>query len=221
MKITRKTNSQHDIKISSPKLFTNEKQKANLESENVLLQFYEIERIISDVRRGVKFRLRPSTFLSFHRIAIKNIYTCAGNYRNQEIGICGTDHLPPSWVEVPQLIEEMCDYVNEHWDSESPFHLSSYVMWRNNWIHPFRNGNGRTSRAVSYLVMCAKLGYNLPVKMTIPDQIVKDRVPYYDALDEADKAWKNNKLDFSLMEKLLATLLEQQLSKVIEEAKKL
>ncbi len=217
----RKTEIQSGIKSSSPELFANQRQKDKLESQNVLLQFYEIERIISNVRSGVKFRLCPSTFISFHRIAIQNIYTCAGNYRTQKIGIGGTDHQPPPWQEVPQLVEEMCDYVNEHWDSASPIHLSAYVMWRNNWIHPFRNGNGRTSRAVSYLVLCAILGYNLPVKKTIPEQIDDDKAHYYDALDAADIAWKNNNLDVSLMEKLITTLLEQQLSETIKKAPKL
>ena len=33
-------------------------------------------------------------------------------------------------------------------------------------------GNGRTSRALSYLVMCARLGYRIPGTHTIPEQIV-------------------------------------------------
>ncbi len=91
-------------------------------------------------------------------------------------------------------------------------------MWRINWIHPFAGGNGRTSRAVSYLVLLAKLGYALPGTRTIPDQIVDNRPPYYEALDAADLAWKRGNLDASKMEKLLSSLLAKQLVDVYHAA---
>jgi Fic family protein len=127
------------------------------------------------------------------------------------VTIQGTDHQPPPAPEVPSLVEEMCDYVNDSWMTSSPIHLASYLMWRINWIHPFSGGNGRTSRAVSYLVMCARLGYRLPGALTIPDQIVEHRDPYYAALDAADLAWTQGSLDVSVMEGLLSTLLARQL----------
>jgi Fic family protein len=87
-------------------------------------------------------------------------------------------------------------------------------MWRINWIHPFAGGNGRTSRAVSYLALCAGLGYHLPGKLTIPEQIVVNREPYYRALDAADLAWSKVIIDVSEMEILLSALLARQLTQV-------
>ena len=75
---------------------------------------------------------------------------------------------------VPEQIEELCGYINEKWNEKSPLH----VMWRLNWIHPFTDGNGMTSRAASYMILCVKLGYALPGKNTIPDQIAADKTPY-------------------------------------------
>jgi Fic family protein len=92
-------------------------------------------------------------------------------------------------------------------------------MWRINWIHPFSGGNGRTSRAVSYLALCAKLGYRLPGANTIPDQIVANRKPYYAALDVADSAYSQGKNDVSAMEELLSNLLAIQLSEVLRAAR--
>jgi Fic family protein len=98
-------------------------------------------------------------------------------------------------------------------------HLAAYVMWRLNWIHPFDDGNGRTSRAVSYLIMCMKLGYPLPGTNTIPDQIAANKQPYYDALEAADLVWKERKVvDVSALEKLLGGYLSAQLVSVIEQA---
>jgi len=77
----------------------------------------------------------------------------AGNYRPSDIKIEGSRHQPVGAHLVPEKVEELCDYVNEHWDL-SAIHLAAYVMWRLNWIHPFADGNGRTSRALSYLILC-------------------------------------------------------------------
>jgi Fic family protein len=88
-----------------------------------------------------------------------------------------------------------------------------------NWIHPFVDGNGRTSRAVSYLVLCVRLGYVLPGTTTIPEQISRNKNPYYQALEAADKANASGKLDLAEMEKLLESLLAAQLVSVIDAAR--
>jgi Fic family protein len=85
-------------------------------------------------------------------------------------------------------------------------------MWRLNWIHPFADGNGRTSRIVSYVVLSIRAGSFLPGTPTIPDQIVDNRKPYFDALDAADLAFRSGKVDVSEMEELLGSLLANQLA---------
>ena len=85
----------------------------------------------------------------------------------------------------------MCTYVNGNF-GKSAIHLCAYVMWRHNWIHPFFGGNGRTSRAASYLVLCARLGYELPGVPTVPEQIAQsgnNHWRYEQQLQAADAAW--------------------------------
>ncbi|WP_204276686.1 Fic family protein, partial [Klebsiella aerogenes] len=79
--------------------------------------------------------------------------------------------------------------VNDNWRDRTALHLASYVMWRLNWIHPFSDGNGRTSRITSYVVLSVKLGLVLPGTRTIPEQIVDKRSPYFLALEAADQAF--------------------------------
>lgn len=105
------------------------------------------------------------------------------------------------------------------WHSRPAVHLASYSMWRINWIHPFFGGNGRTARAASYLILCAKLGFALPGEITIPELIVENREPYYSALRSADAAWAGErKLDISTMEQLMEDLLAEQLVGIHEKA---
>jgi Fic family protein len=120
---------------------------------------------------------------------------------------------------VPERLEELCDYVNDNWGRSSALHLAAYVLWRMNWIHPFVDGNGRTSRVVSYLVLCVRLGYVLPGTITIPEQISKNKDPYYQALEAADIANAAGKPDLTEMEKLLESLLASQLVSVIDAAR--
>jgi Fic family protein len=91
-------------------------------------------------------------------------------------------------------------------------------MWRLNWIYPFADGNGRTSRIASYVVLTIKSGFILPGSPTIPDQIVSNRQAYFAALDSADAAWRDEQVNVSAMESLLAGMLARQLAGFYESA---
>lgn len=206
----RSTETQRDSRPDSHELFSDKEEKSRLEARNGLLQFDEVLRLARESIESKSFKLRPSTLQAFQRLAIKDIYTCAGNFRTGPVLIGGSSHRPPRPEDISAHIDDMCDYVNDT-VGKTPIHFAAYLMWRINWIHPFAGGNGRTSRAVSYLVLLAKLGQILPGTSTIPDQIVDNRPPYYKALDAADLAWNNNQLDVSEMETLLSKLLANQL----------
>ena len=202
--------------LNPTRLFTSREEKLQLEARNGLLQFDEVLRLIASL--GGNLNLSTELLKGLQRIAIQGIYTCAGNFRNGPITIGGSIHDPPPHGEVQRLVQEMCDYANGGTD-KSPIHTASYLLWRLNWIHPFSGGNGRTSRAVSYLALCVRLGFPLPGKITIPEQIVANRQPYYDALDEADAIWKaEHRVDVSKMETLMSNMLAKQLVNIHETA---
>ena len=156
------------------------------------------------------FLLTPQILLELHRLAIQDIYSCAGRFRTGPVTLSDGRHSPPPYQQVPPLVDEMCQYVNDD-QTRSPIHLAAYLMWRHNWIHPFFGGNGRTSRAVSYLVLCSKLGYILPGQKTVTDQIVANRGPYHEALHAADDAARDGITDVSKMEEMLSNMLAAQL----------
>lgn len=195
--------------------------RAEAESRNGLRQFDRtvqyIEGFIGAERRS--FRLRISIVLDLHRTALEGISAYAGNFRPADVRIEQSKHQPPPAPVVPSLLEDMCDYINANFESRSAIHLAAYAMWRLNWIHPFADGNGRTSRAVSFLVLCARLGERLPGAMTIPEQIVRDRAPYFEALEAADSAYREDRVDVSKMETLPEAMLAKQLLAMIDRAK--
>ena len=194
-------------------------ERAQREAQNGLRQFAEVVGMIQEHLDPERpFRFRPSHVLRLQRVALLGLSGYAGNWRPGSVKIGGSRHAPPDAFRIPELIEEMCDYVNDKWTLKSPLHLASYVMWRLNWIHPFTDGNGRTSRAVSYLVLCLKLGYVLPGKLTIPEQISANKTPYYEALEAADVACGEDRIDLSAMKELLGAMLAAQLVAVHEDS---
>jgi Fic family protein len=201
-----------DSRALEPELITDPQERAVAEARNGLRQYdTAVAAIQAALDRG-SFKLRPSLVLALQREALAGISSYAGNYRPGGVSIEGSQHEPVGAHLVPELVEDMCDYVNDHWSESTPIHLAAYVMWRLNWIHPFADGNGRTSRMVSYVVLSIRAGALLPGTPTIPDQIVDNREPYFAALDAADSAFKDGGIDVTKMEDLLASLLANQLA---------
>jgi Fic family protein len=201
-------------------LLTDPDEIARREAENGIKQFEQaLELIRSYVKDSDRpFKFRPSQILALHRAALDGIDRLAGTWRNTGVKIGGSKHQPPDAAFVPEQIELMCDYVNDHWSDASAVHLCAYVLWRLNWIHPFGDGNGRTARAIAYVVLSIKLDSLLPGTPTIPEQIAEDKKPYYDALEVADEHNKGNKIDVSDLERILGAMLAKQLYNAAQEA---
>ena len=201
-------------------LIGNPIEKAKREAENGVRQF---NLAINVIRANIPnfdrtFRLRQALILQVHKAALDGIHPLAGTYRNSRVFIGKSSHIPPDAIDVPDHIADMCDYVNQSWSEKSAVHLAAYLLWRLNWIHPFADGNGRTARVVSYIVLNIKLHSLLPGSKTIPDQIAANKKPYYTELENADRAWLLDRVDLSGMETMLEGMLAQQLLQATQEA---
>jgi Fic family protein len=176
-------NDDRRSEADEPVLITDPVELARHEAANALDQYdegmAELERWLAG-----KPRLKVSLVLSLHRLALDGINRYAGNFRPAGVAIRGSRHKPVAPADVPRYVEEMLQYVEDNWSRRTAIHLASYVLWRLNWIHPFSDGNGRTARILSYMVLCGRLGTRLPGTNTIPEQIAANKKPYYDALEK-------------------------------------
>src|SRR5262249_62240777 len=103
-----------DSRALEPELITDPHAKAEAETRNGFRQYdLGIRAIQTALDRGA-FKLRPSLVLGLHREALTGISLFAGNFRPAGVQIQGSKHEPVGAHLVPELIEEMCDYVNEH-----------------------------------------------------------------------------------------------------------
>lgn len=206
-------------KTKEQNLIEDPAERALAEARNALRQFDVSMLLLEQLLDAKEPRIRPSDLLTLNRFALDGIHPLAGTFRATDIEITGSGHKPPTPEAVPALVEDFCDYLNKFWNEKSAIHLSAYALWRLNWIHPFADGNGRTARAISYVILCAKLGYKLPGTSTIPEKIAANKAPYYQALEDADRAFSQRKINLGKMEELLQDALAGQLISVHDAAK--
>lgn len=115
---------------------------------------------------------------SIDQLVLKNIDTeNAGRYRQENVVIAGAEHIPPDFLKVPEAMESLLrgshTTTDEHAIQRAARLHVDFVG-----IHPFVDGNGRTSRLLMNFELM-RFGY-LPV--IIP---VTQRLRYYEALDLA------------------------------------
>ena len=141
---------------------------------------------------------------SIHNLILKDIdNNNAGRYRIENVTIKGAAHIPPDYIKVPELMEKLILNYNT-WNNYHPIIKACLLHGELVKIHPFIDGNGRTSRLIINLDLMNS-GYN-PV-------IIKkeDRLKYYEALDKA-----HTTLDYTDFVKLITKLEIEMLNKYLE-----
>ena len=140
---------------------------------------------------------------NIHQLVLKGIDGNAGKYRDENVKIKGAIHIPPDYLIVPELMEKLI--INyEDWKKYHPIIRAALLHGELVKIHPFVDGNGRTSRLVMNLSLMNS-GY-LPV-------VVKKetRLKYYNALDRAHTTG-----DYTDFVKLVNELEIEMLNKYLE-----
>ena len=110
-----------------------------------------------------------------HEILTENIIQ-GGIYRNTDVAITGATHTPPTPNEMYNQLKFFYEDLNANQIKMNSIELAAWTHAEFVRIHPFIDGNGRTSRLImNYQLM--KNGF-LPISIQ-----VKDRLEYYNALD--------------------------------------
>ncbi len=126
------------------------------------------------------YTISSKDILSIHAYVLNNIEDLyAGRLRNAGVRISGANFVPPNARKVPDLLDELIDFVNTNPLQLNPIELATIFHHQFVYIHPFFDGNGRTVRLAMNLILL-KAGYT-------PAIILKnDRKKYYAALNAAN-----------------------------------
>lgn len=122
----------------------------------------------------------------------------AGKYRNSNVYIAGTEHVPPDALEVEFEMNTLMAWLSKKQRTIHPIELAAIFHHRFVKIHPFFDGNGRTARLMMNVILMQK-GYPLAIILK------NDRKKYYRVLAKADKG------DFKELVLFIATAVMRSL----------
>lgn len=150
---------------------------------------------------GKGYPLEEGIVKDIHALLMENILI-GGIYRREEVFITGAGHTPPAGNELYAQIKNFYYELTQKRDLNG-IELAAWTHAEFVRIHPFLDGNGRTSRLLA--------NYQLIGKGFLPVSIAKeDRLAYYQALDQY--AVHGELEDFVVM---IAELEEKQLDKYL------
>lgn len=136
--------------------------------------------------------LNEREVLSIHNLILRGINPeDAGRYRRVQVMIKGSSFMPPQPYMVPKEMEDFFIWYETNKNNLHPIVLAAELHERLVTIHPFIDGNGRTSRLLMNLILLQN-GYAIANIKGDYD----NRMRYYNALETAQT--KNNKEDFLL-----------------------
>ena len=138
-----------------------------------------------------KSAFNEQALLAVHNLILRGIdQSNAGKYRQVQVMIKGSKHVPPAPYLVPKQMEDYFIWYRQQQNKLHPVVLAAEMHERLVTIHPFIDGNGRTSRLVMNLILL-KHGY---VIANLKGD-AKSRMNYYLALEKAQT--QQSKLDFT------------------------
>ncbi|PIW75294.1 MAG: hypothetical protein CO002_02845 [Candidatus Portnoybacteria bacterium CG_4_8_14_3_um_filter_44_10] len=146
-----------------------------------------------------KHRIKEEDILAIHGLIMKNIEKeTAGIYRRGQVRILGVPFLPPNYLKVPRLMDDLLEWISRNSEKLHLIELAALAHYRFVVIHPFYDGNGRTARLLMNLILM-RGGYPFVIVLA------NDRKRYYNALAKADKG------DFYPFINLMAQFVEKSL----------
>ncbi len=133
------------------------------------------------VEPGRRHTVSEHLIRSLHQlITLETDKEWAGTYRNANVIITGTPHQPPDALEVPQKMQELIDWLQANRLDLHTVERAALLQYRLVHIHPFFDGNGRTSRLLMNLLL---LQNGFPLAIILKN----DRKKYYRVLARADQ----------------------------------
>ena len=179
------------LNLNEVKTLINNKQKATTKAEQEVLNYFNALNHLDEYSDE---NITKDTILSMHKDLTNNLLSnpeYEGKFRQTSVYI-GNPHtkdvnyVPPAAYKVPGLIDELLDWLNNETKDIYPVIIAGIVHYELVRIHPFIDGNGRTSRLMATLILSIHK-FNIDKYFTLDEYYNQDRQAYVDALNSADK----------------------------------
>jgi len=174
--------------------------KDNPITEGIIRELHKI--LVNGVRGG---QADPSNYRKIQNYVV--------NSRTREV-----IYTPPTPLDVPYLMQEFVEWINStylrrgfgrHSEDLSPILGAGISQFQFVHIHPFIDGNGRTARLLSTLILY-KTGYDFKRLFTISEYYDKDRPAYYKAIQSV----RENNMDMTVWLEYFLKGLRSQMAEI-------
>jgi len=187
----------------------------NRDDEKELLNYKKAMDFISKYL-GKDDPITEGLIRELHKVTVKGVRgdkADPGNYRKIQNYVINSltreiIYTPPAPIEVPHLMREFVDWINKAGDLSSVL-IAGIAQFQFVHIHPFIDGNGRTARLLSTLILY-KTGYDFKRLFTISEYYDKDRSSYYSAIQSV----RNNSMDMTGWLEYFVTGLRLQMKEI-------
>jgi Fic family protein len=146
----------------------------------------EVDKLVKDKNISIK----EEDIKVLHGYIMGNSKPKPTEYRTaqnviKELGSGVIVYLPPEAKDLPELMQAFVNWINENRDTIPVPIIAAIVHYQFVTIHPYYDGNGRTARILTTLVL-NKYGYGLKGIYNLEEYYAKNLQAYYDAVDIRD-----------------------------------
>ncbi len=179
------------LNLEEVKTLINSKQKPTTKAEQEVLNYFNV---LNHLNRYSDKVITKNTILSIHKDLTKDLLInpeYEGKFRDTQVFIGNMhtqkiNYMPPDAYKVSGLVDELLDWLNNSTDEMYPVIIAGILHYELVRIHPFVDGNGRTSRLMATLILSIHK-FNIDSYFTLDEYYNQDRQAYVDALKSADK----------------------------------
>ena len=175
------------------------------DSEREFTNYLNAFGAIDGLRGDRKTVLGRGDLLNLHRMLVDGVrggHRFAGQFRREDVkvgdivdGETVVHHQPLHWAQVEPEVDGLLEWIErtkKHGKGDEdtwlhPVIQAGITQQRLAWIHPFVDGNGRTARMFTTLLLYQR-GYDFKYLFDLSSYYNKDRDRYYAALRTADES---------------------------------
>lgn len=149
------------------------------EVQNYFRALHTIDGMVSQVQ------IKPSHILKVHKIASTDLMEAfkVGSFRSGPIYIVNREKIiytGPNSSEIEELVNDLCDWLANNQDIH-PVIRAGLLHYQLVTIHPFADGNGRTTRLLTLLHLY-QAGWDFRKSLALDEYYNQGRANYYQAL---------------------------------------
>ena len=179
------------LNLDEVKTLIKNNQKPTTKAEQEVLNYFNV---LNQLNNYCDKPITKNTILSVHKDLTEDLLKnpeYEGKFRDTRVFIGNLhtqkiNYMPPDAYKVPYLVDELLDWLNNSTDEMYPVIIAGILHYELVRIHPFVDGNGRTSRLMATLILSIHK-FNIDNYFTLDEFYNIDRQAYVDALNSADK----------------------------------